>query len=126
MPRDWLASVQADLKACIIEGCSIVFNHNFELEVRAVMPNDGEASAKLNCANIVASLTMKGLALYRMKDKDSLRHLHCGWLLWKRTQASFGSVHECFERKELEKTTIDAVRRSKMVLRHRPLKVRVP
>jgi hypothetical protein len=56
LPSEWLASVQADLRACIIEGCSIVFNHNYELEVRAVMPNDGEASAKLNCANIVASL----------------------------------------------------------------------
>lgn len=68
---EWLASVQQDLKACIIEGCSIVFNHNFEVELRATMPGDGEASARFNCADIVASLTMKGLALYRMKDKDS-------------------------------------------------------
>jgi len=71
LPSDWLTSVQQDLKACIIEGCRIVFNHNFEVELRAVMPGDGEASARFNCADIVASLTMKGLALYRMKDKDS-------------------------------------------------------
>jgi len=35
------------------------------------MPLDGEASAKFYCADIVGSLTMNGLALYRMKDKDS-------------------------------------------------------
>ena len=68
---DWLASVQQDLRACIIEGCSVVFRHNHEVSLRAVMPSGGEASARFNCANIVASLTMKGLALYRMKDKDS-------------------------------------------------------
>ena len=71
LPGDWLASIQQDLKACIIEGCSVVFNHSFEVELRATMPGDGEASARFNCADIVASLTMKGLALYRMKDKDS-------------------------------------------------------
>jgi len=71
LPREWLASVQGDLKACVIEGCSIVFRHYYEVELRAVMPEDGEASARFSCANIVGSLTMKGLALYRMKDKDS-------------------------------------------------------
>lgn len=71
LPDEWLASVQQDLKACIIEGCSVVFDYNFEVELRAVMPGDGEATARFNCADIVASLTMKGLALYRMKDKDS-------------------------------------------------------
>jgi len=71
LPRDWLASVQRDLKACIIEGCSIVFKYNFEVELRAVMPSDGEASTKFYCADIIGSLTMKGLALYRMKDKGS-------------------------------------------------------
>jgi hypothetical protein len=71
LPGDWLASVQRNLRACIIEGCAIVFKHNLEVDLRAVMPGDGEASAKLRCANIVASLTMKGLTLYRMKDKDS-------------------------------------------------------
>ena len=71
LPDDWLVSVQRDLKACIIKGCSIVFRHNFEVDLRAVMPSDGEASARFHCANVVASLTMKGLALYRLKDKDS-------------------------------------------------------
>jgi hypothetical protein len=67
LPGEWLASVQRDLKACVVAGCSIVFKHNCEVELRAVMPEDGEASARFNCANIVGSLTMKGLALYRMK-----------------------------------------------------------
>jgi hypothetical protein len=71
LPDKWFTSVQRDLKACIIEGCSVVFKHNYEVKLRAVMPEDGEASASFNCANIVGSLTMKGLALYRMKDKDS-------------------------------------------------------
>jgi hypothetical protein len=66
-----LASVQQDLKACIIEGCSVVFNHNFEVELKATIPADGEMSARFDCADIVASLTMKGLALYRVKDKNS-------------------------------------------------------
>ena len=71
LPENWLTSVQSDLKACIIEGCSVAFRHNYEVEVRAVMPEGGEASARFNCADIVGSLTMKGLALYRMKEKDS-------------------------------------------------------
>lgn len=71
LPGEWLASVQQDLKACIIEGCSVVFKHNYGVSLRALMPDGGEASARFNCANIVASLTMKGLALYRLKDKDS-------------------------------------------------------
>jgi hypothetical protein len=71
LPEDWLASVQSDLKACIIEGCSVLFKHNFEAEVRGVIPEGGEASARFNCADIVGLLTMKGLALYRKKDKDS-------------------------------------------------------
>jgi len=66
-----LALVQSDLKACVIEGCSVVFGHNSEVELRAVIPDSGEASAKFYCADIVGSLIMKGLALYRMKDKDS-------------------------------------------------------
>jgi len=71
LPEDWLASVQRDLKACIVEGCGLLFKHNCDVEVRAVIPGDGEASASFSCADIVGSLTMKGLALYRMKDKDS-------------------------------------------------------
>lgn len=71
LPGEWLASVQKDLKACIIEGCSLVFKHNFEVAERAFIPAGYEASATFYCADIVGSLTMKGLALYRMKDKDS-------------------------------------------------------
>ena len=71
LPKDWLISVQRDLKACIIEGSSIIFKYNYEVEFRAVMPEDGEAAAIVYSADIVGSLTMKGLALYRMKDKDS-------------------------------------------------------
>ena len=71
LPREWLLSIQRDLKACIILGSSIVFKHNREFTFSAIMPGDGEASTTLLCANVVSSLTMKGQALYRMKDKDS-------------------------------------------------------
>jgi hypothetical protein len=71
LPEEWLIPVQRDLKACIIEGSSIVFKYNYEVKFRAVMPGDGEAAAAVYSADIVGSLTMKGLALYRMKDKDS-------------------------------------------------------
>ena len=71
LPRDWLHTVQSDLKACIIEGSSIVFKHNLEIEVTATLPGDGEASENIPTADVMGSLTMKGLALHRMKDKDS-------------------------------------------------------
>lgn len=109
LPSEWLASVQADLRACIIEGCNIVFNQNFELEVRGVMPNDGEASAKLNCANIVASLTMKGLALYRMKDKDSYDIYTVAGFCGKGPKQASEAFMNALNGKGLEKTTIDAV-----------------
>lgn len=71
LPREWMVSVQRDLRACIIEGSSIVFRHNRGFTFEAVVPGNSEASATINVADLVGSLTMKGLALYRMKDKDS-------------------------------------------------------
>jgi len=109
LPSDWLASVQADLKACVIEGCSIVFKHNFEVDLRAVMPGDGEASAKLSCANIVASLTMKGLALYRMKDKDSYDIYSVAGFYGKGPKQASEAFMAALNAKGLEKTTIEAV-----------------
>ena len=55
-----MALVQSDLKACVIEGCSVVFGHNSEVELRAVIPDGGEASAKFYCADIVGRL-LKGI-----------------------------------------------------------------
>lgn len=71
LSEGWLTSVQSDLKACIIEGSGIVFKYNLEVKFKAVLPSGGEASATAYSADIVGSLTMKGLALHRMKDKDS-------------------------------------------------------
>jgi len=71
LPEEWLASVQRDLKACIIEGSSIVFKYNQENKFKAVTLRNGEATATIYSADIVGSLTMKGQALFRMKDKDS-------------------------------------------------------
>jgi len=109
LPSEWLASVQADLKACVIEGCSIVFKHNFELDLRAVMPGDGEASARLRCANIVASLTMKGLALYRMKDKDSYDVYSVAGFYGKGPEQASEAFMAALKERGLEKTTVDAL-----------------
>lgn len=108
--NDWLASVQGDLKACIIEGCGLLFKHSFEVEVRAVMPEDGEASARFSCADIIGSLTMKGLALYRMKDKDSYDiYAVAGFYGGEPKEASQAFVKVGAE-KGLEKTTLDSLK----------------
>lgn len=109
LPDEWLASVQQDLKACIIEGCSVVFNHNFEVELRAVMPGYCEASASFNCADVVASLTMKGLALYRIKDKDSYDiYAMAGFYSGGPKEASASFIN-ALKGKRLEKITQDAL-----------------
>jgi hypothetical protein len=109
LPTEWFASVQADLKACVIEGCSIVFKHNFEVDLRAVMPGDGEASARLSCANIVASLTMKGLALYRMKDKDSYDIYSVAGFYGKGPKQASEAFKAALKERGLEKTTGEAI-----------------
>ena len=109
LPSEWLASVQADLKACVIGGCSVVFKHNFEVDLRAVMPGDGEASARLSCANIVASLTMKGLALFRMKDKDSYDIYGVAGFYGKGPNQASEAFMDALNERGLEKTTVDAV-----------------
>lgn len=66
-----LIKVQEDLTACLIEGSSIVFKFKYENEIEATLPNNGKISVNVNTANIVGALTMKGLALPRLNDKDS-------------------------------------------------------
>ncbi len=66
-----LIRVQAGIKACLIKGSSIIFKFNYKENVEGVLPSDGKIVAELNVANIVGSLTMKGLALPRLSDKDA-------------------------------------------------------
>lgn len=68
-----LVKVQNGLDAALILGCSIVFNFNYEQEVRGTIPDDGQGSELIHVADIVGCLTMKGLAIgRRMKlEKDS-------------------------------------------------------
>jgi hypothetical protein len=66
-----LIKVQDDLTACLIEGSSIVFKFQYENQVKATLPQNGEISVTVNTANVVGALTMKGLALPRLNDKDS-------------------------------------------------------
>lgn len=68
-----LVNVQDGLMATLIPGCSVAFNFNYEQEVRGVIPEDGEATEIIHVADVVGSLTMKGLALGRAAklDKDS-------------------------------------------------------
>jgi len=66
-----LIKVQEDLTACLIEGSSIVFKFYYEMEIEGTLPNNGKIVTAINIADIVGSLTMKGLALPRLIDKDS-------------------------------------------------------
>ncbi|TET64267.1 hypothetical protein E3J49_04595 [Candidatus Bathyarchaeota archaeon] len=69
--REQLITVQEDLKACLIEGSSIVFNFNYEEIIEGTIPDNGEAVSPLSLADIVGSLSMKGQALRgRFKQKD--------------------------------------------------------
>jgi hypothetical protein len=65
-----LIEVQDDLRACLIPGISIVFDHNYSETVTGRLPGDGESSVSLKVADIVGSLVTKGRALPRLKEKD--------------------------------------------------------
>ena len=66
-----LIKVQEDLTACLIEGSSIVFKFYYEAEIEGTLPNNGKIITQINIADIVGALTMKGLVLPRLIDKDS-------------------------------------------------------
>ena len=66
-----LIKVQEDLTACLIEGSSIIFKFYYEAEIEGTLPNNGKIVTAINIADIVGALTMKGLALPRLIDKDS-------------------------------------------------------
>jgi len=68
---DFLVNVQDDLRACLIRGVNVVFDFNYEERVEATLHTRGEASTTIDVADIVGSLATKGLALPRLKDKDS-------------------------------------------------------
>lgn len=66
-----VVNVQEDLRASLIRGSSIVFDFNYAENLSAKLPTGGSASTTLDVANVVSSIAMKGLALLRLKDKDS-------------------------------------------------------
>jgi hypothetical protein len=66
-----VVDVQEDLRAFLIRGSSIVFDFNYPENLSAKLPAGGSASTTLDVANVVSSIVMKGLALLRLKDKDS-------------------------------------------------------
>lgn len=64
--------IQRDLQAVVMPGCSVVFSHNFKHTIKGALPGGGMTSVSANVADVVGSLTMKGLALEgRYKEKDS-------------------------------------------------------
>jgi hypothetical protein len=71
MRQDFLVEVQEDLRACLIPGISFVFDHYYEQDLEATLPSGGETSHTIDVADIVSTLTTKGNALPRLKDKDS-------------------------------------------------------
>ena len=66
-----LINVQTDLRAVLIRGCSVVFTFNQNLTLEGKLPDESEATGKIRMADLVGILSMKGLALLRLKDKDS-------------------------------------------------------
>jgi len=66
-----LVKVQENLTACLIEGSSIVFKFKWKTQIEATLPKGGKIGITTNIADIVGALTMKGLALPRLIDKDS-------------------------------------------------------
>jgi len=63
---DWLASVQQDLKACIIEGCSVVFRHNSVLG-RCEPPNSLKSGSSMSQEN-----TMMAARFSESDDENTL------------------------------------------------------
>lgn len=64
--------VQPDLEAFAFDGIGISFDFNFEQEINATLPNDGEAMATFKVLDLVGSLALKGKALDgRFKPKDA-------------------------------------------------------
>ena len=68
-----LLEVQEDLQAVFIPGCSIVFTFNYTENLKGTLPSGGTGSSDIKTSDIVATLTMKGLALGRPRklEKDS-------------------------------------------------------
>ena len=71
LSQEFLVEVQEDLRACLIPGIGIVFDHHYEQELEATLPGGGEARHTVDVVDIVGALTTKGNALPRLKDKDS-------------------------------------------------------
>ncbi|MBI5036996.1 hypothetical protein HZC09_06680 [Candidatus Micrarchaeota archaeon] len=67
-----LRKVQDDLQAFVFDGLSLAFDFNFEQEISAVLPGNGEARTSFKVVDLVGSAVLKGQALDgRAKPKDS-------------------------------------------------------
>ncbi len=64
--------VQPDLEAFAFDGIDLGFAFNFEQEIDALLPNDGEAKIRVKVVDLVSSLALKGRAMDgRFKPKDA-------------------------------------------------------
>jgi hypothetical protein len=64
--------VQQDLRARTMRGCSLVFKHYFEHEIKGKLPENGEIANKIKIADIGGCIATKGIALgERYKEKDA-------------------------------------------------------
>ncbi|MBU4190133.1 MAG: hypothetical protein KJ886_03945, partial [Candidatus Thermoplasmatota archaeon] len=64
-------TVQPDLRARMMRGCSIVFEHHTDFELKGILPKNGETIVNLRMADVVGCLGTKGIAFgerYREKD----------------------------------------------------------
>ncbi len=63
--------IQGNLRAVVIEGSSIALKYRKLYEFGGPLPKGGNVKVQLYVADIVGILTMKALAMHRLKDKDS-------------------------------------------------------
>lgn len=64
--------IQPDLQALKAQGCQLAFEHFIVVEIKDILPGNGDASCKWKVAGIVSSLVMKAFALGgRYKEKDA-------------------------------------------------------
>jgi hypothetical protein len=64
-------TVQPDLRARMMRGCSIVFEHYTDFELKGILPKNGETIVNLRMADVAGCLGTKGIAFgerYREKD----------------------------------------------------------
>jgi hypothetical protein len=66
-----LRTLQPGVRAFICSGCEVAARHSFDYLLKGALPGGARAQATLRVADVIGSLTTKGLAIkHRLKEKD--------------------------------------------------------